>query len=176
MALYTIETHGELQPHIEQEWLLTNGLGGYASSTVVGCNIRRYHGLLCAATNPPVGRVMLLNRIGEILKLDGSTDLVELSVNQFRGNVHPRGDKFLRTFELGDTAKWTFDVNGVRVVKEVQILWQQNVTAIRYTIDPAAHKVELNLLPFVSLRDFHALRSKEWVQFETKGEKSVVCV
>src|SRR3954452_12748901 len=80
MPLYTIETHGELQPHIEQEWLLTNGLGGFASSTVVGCNTRRYHGLLCAATLPAVGRVMLLNRIGEILKVDGSKELQELSV------------------------------------------------------------------------------------------------
>jgi predicted glycogen debranching enzyme len=176
MPLYTIETRGELQPHIEQEWLLTNGLGGFASSTVVGCNIRRYHGLLCAATLPPVGRVMLLNRIGEILKLDGSAELLELSVNQFRGNVHPRGDKFLRKFELGDTARWHFDVNGVKVVKEVQIIWQQNVAAIRYTVDPGKHSVELNLLPFVSLRDFHALRRKEWVQFETKGEEHVVCV
>ena len=61
-----------------------------------------------AATNPPVGRMMLLNRIGEILKLDGSTELLELSVNQFRGNIHPRGDQFLRKFELGETAKWHF--------------------------------------------------------------------
>jgi predicted glycogen debranching enzyme len=176
MPLYTLETHGELQPHITQEWLLTNGLGGFAASTVVGCNIRRYHGLLCAATNPPVGRMMLLNRIGEILRLDGSTELLELSVNQFRGNVHPRGDKFLRKFELGDTAKWHFEAGGVKVIKEVQITWQQNVTAIRYTIDPGKHSVELNLLPFVSLRDFHALRHKEWAQFESKGDEHVVSV
>src|SRR5207253_2880540 len=58
--LYSIETYGELNPYIGYEWLLTNGLGGFASSTVVGCNTRRYHGLLCAATTPPVGRVMTL--------------------------------------------------------------------------------------------------------------------
>jgi predicted glycogen debranching enzyme len=176
MPLYTIETNGQLHPHISQEWLLTNGLGGFASSTVVGCNIRRYHGLLCAATLPPVGRIMLLNRIGEILKLDGSSELLELSVNQFRESIHPHGETFLRKFELGDTAKWTFDVQGVRVEKEIQIAWQQNVTAIRYTIDPGKHSVELNLLPFVSLRDFHALRHNEWVQFETKAEPHVMCV
>src|SRR5204863_7163088 len=117
----------------------------------------------------PVGRVRLLNRIGEIVKLDGSAELLELSVNQFRGNVHPRGDKFLRKFELGDTARWHFDVNGVKVVKEVQILWQQNVTAIRYTVDPGKHSVELNLLTFVSLRDLHALPRQARVQFEHKG-------
>jgi hypothetical protein len=54
-ALYSIETHGQLEPHVSQEWLLTNGLGGFASSSVVGCNTRRYHGVLVAATSwsPP---------------------------------------------------------------------------------------------------------------------------
>src|SRR4051812_14116162 len=84
MSLYTIETSGALHPGLDREWLLTNGLGGFASSTVVGCNTRRYHGLLCAANNPPVGRVVLLSRIGEIVKLDGNPELLELSVNCFR--------------------------------------------------------------------------------------------
>ena len=65
---YRIDTRGQMQPHLSQEWLLTNGLGGFASSTVVGCNTRRYHGLLVAATLPPVGRVMAVNRVGEILR------------------------------------------------------------------------------------------------------------
>src|SRR5687767_2880597 len=126
MALYSIETYGALTPHISQEYLLTNGLGGYASSTVVGCNTRRYHGLLCAATLPPVGRVMALNRVGEVLCLDGQdietpgARLLELAVNQFEhGRLHPRGDQYIRRFELNDVARWEFDVEGVRVVKEV---------------------------------------------------------
>src|SRR6476660_9177959 len=69
-AAFHVQTEGLLHPWVRREWLLTNGIGGFASSTVVGCNIRRYHGLLVAATLPPVGRVMLLNRIGEILKVD----------------------------------------------------------------------------------------------------------
>src|SRR5947209_20373759 len=90
MALYSIETRGRLEPHLKQEWLLTNGLGAFASSSVVGCNTRRYHGLLVAATLPPVGRIMALNRIGEILCLDGKTDrLLEFSINQFREGFHP---------------------------------------------------------------------------------------
>ena len=100
MALYSIETYGELQPHIQEEWLISNGLGGYAAGTVVGCNTRRYHGLLCAAMMPPVGRIMLLNRLGEIIRLDGKEDrLLEFSVNQFGEIFHPRGDKYLRRFD-----------------------------------------------------------------------------
>src|SRR4051812_38468237 len=160
MPLYTIETSGELKPGLDQEWLLTNGIGGFASSTVVGCNTRRYHGLLCAATKPPVGRVILLSRIGEIVKLDGKPELLELSVNCFRENVHPRGDRFLRRFEVDDIARFEFNVSGVTIVKEVQILTKRNVTLIRYTIEPNGHEVELNLLPFVAMRDFHALRRR----------------
>src|SRR4051794_19476085 len=113
MALFTVETYRELKPHDEQEWLLTNGLGGYAMSTVPGMNTRRYHGLLCAATLPPVGRVMTVNRIGEILTLDGKDDqLLEFSCNAFRGSVHPRGDQYLNRFDLGDTAEWQYEIEG----------------------------------------------------------------
>src|SRR6266550_5430292 len=102
-AQYVIETHGELQPGLSQEWVLTNGIGSFAGSSIVGANTRRYHGLLCAATQPPLGRVMTLSRIGEILKLDGDDQLHELSVNCFGGGtIHPRGDRFLRRFKLGD--------------------------------------------------------------------------
>lgn len=158
--LYSIDTHGQLEPYLSQEWLLTNGIGGFASSTILACNARRYHGLLCAATLPPVGRMMMLNRVGEILLLDGKQEMLELSINQFAPDrFHPRGDQYLHRFELDDIARWTFNIDGVTVIKEVQILWLKNVVGIRYTIQPdRPRSVELHLLPFVSLRDFHAVR------------------
>src|SRR5256885_975401 len=64
MPMTAIDTFGQLEPFNQTEWLLTNGLGGFAFGTVVGCNTRRYHGLLIAATKPPVGRVPLLSRFG----------------------------------------------------------------------------------------------------------------
>ena len=160
MALFSIETNGQLEPHIHQEWLLTNGLGGFSSSTVVGCNTRRYHGLLCAATLPPVGRIMTVNRDGEALILDDKADnLLELSVNQFRDRFHPLGDRYLRKFELDDTARWEYSVEGVQVVKELQLLWMQNVAMLRYTVNPGAkRRVQFSVQPFVSLRDFHGTR------------------
>src|SRR5690348_13291943 len=178
MALFSIETYGELEPHFHQEWLLANGLAGFCSSTVVGCNTRRYHGLLCAATTPPVGRVMALNRIGEILYLDGDTDrMLELSVNQFRDGYHPRGDRYLRRFELDDIARWEYDVEGVRILKEVQLLWMKNVVGIRYTIEPDRDRpVRLDLLPFVSLRDFHAERHAQGARFDVAAGEDVVVV
>ncbi len=172
MALYTVETFGKLEPFVHQEWLLTNGLGGFASSSVVGCNIRRYNGLLVAATLPPVGRVMTLNRIGEMLILNGDVDHPhELAVNHFKGAYHPRGEKYLRKFELDDLARWEYQVETVTVTKELQIPWLRNVVGIRYTIQtPPGKTVDLRLFPFVSLRDFHGMRHAAGYDMPTKLE------
>jgi predicted glycogen debranching enzyme len=165
--MYSVETSGRMEPHLSQEWLLTNGLGGFASSSVVGCNTRRYHGLLVAATLPPVGRVMTVNRIGEVLRFDGDDRTREFSVNQFAEGFHPHGEQYLRRFDLWDTARWEYDVEGVRIVKELQLLWMKNVAAVRYTVEPPrGRRVELSLHPFVSLRDFHHSRRAGDIRFE----------
>jgi predicted glycogen debranching enzyme len=176
MSLYTVETYGRLQPHLAQEWLLTNGQGGFAMGTVVGCNTRRYHGVLCAATLPPVGRTMALNRIGEVLCFDGAdiddpgAKLYEISINQFRDRFHPRGDQHLQRFDLDDSARWEYEVEGTKIHKELQILWGKNVAAVRYTIEPAAgRRVQFTLLPFVSLRDFHSERRAEGSHFDLRA-------
>jgi predicted glycogen debranching enzyme len=175
--LYTIDTLGRLDPHVSQEWLLTNGQGGFAAGTVVGCNTRRYHGLLVAATLPPVGRVLALSRLGEQLVLDGNAaGAHEFSVNRFRDAVFPRGDQYLRRFDLGDAARWAYDVDGARVTKQVQLLWGRNVVGVRYDVespDPA-RKLRLSLAPFTGLRDFHAMRRAGDVHFDvTAGPRDV---
>ena len=146
-------------------------MGAFAASTVVGCNTRRYHGLLCAALRPPLGRMMTLSRLGEIVYLDGQSDrLLELSINQFEGNLHPRGDRYLRQFELGRFAKWTYDVEGVEVTKELQLVWGQNVAGLRYVLKPRGPRViRFELLPFVAMRDFHSLRRGTDFPFRTSA-------
>ena len=174
MALYTIATRGELQPHLAQEWLLTNGLGTYAAGTVVGCNTRRYHGLLCAATLPPVGRVMLLNRVAEIVVVNG--EMFDLSINQFGAEFHPRGERNLRQFALDHVATWEYEVQGVRITKELLLPWQQNVAALRYTVHPGKRRTaELQVVPFVSLRDFHGQR-RAWGPFTTEQHMGRVTI
>jgi len=157
---YTVETLGQLEPGLSREWLLTNGAGAFSSGTAVGCNTRRYHGLLCAVTLPPVGRFMTLSRVGEIVTLDDKPERNhELSVNQFGSNFHPRGERYLRSFELTHTARWTYVVEGATVVKELKLMRGRNVVAIRYTITaPPGRRATLRLLPFLAARDFHSLR------------------
>src|SRR5438309_10385226 len=81
---------------IHREALGTNGIGGFASSTIAGLNTRRYHGLLVAATKPPVGRMVLLSKYEETLVLEGRR--FELSSNRYPGVIHPRGHMYLKEF------------------------------------------------------------------------------
>src|SRR5579863_2036872 len=92
------EVCGDLGEASSREWLETNGIGGFASSTIIGLNTRRYHALLTAATNPPAGRVVLLSKAEETLQLGDQR--FELGANRYRDVVHPRGYEFLASFRL----------------------------------------------------------------------------
>src|SRR6476646_1792519 len=87
----------DLNAALSREWLETNGIGGFSSSTIVGLNTRRYHGLLTAATKPTVGRLVLLAKPEETLVIDGRR--YDLS-NQYSGAIHPRGFEFQSGFRL----------------------------------------------------------------------------
>ena len=81
-----------------KEWLETNGIGGFASSTITGMNTRRYHGLLVAATRPPVGRMVLLGKFEERLHIGDA--VYDLSTNQYPGAIHPNGYSYLSEFRM----------------------------------------------------------------------------
>ena len=86
-----------IQEVTEKEWLISNGLGGYASSSVCGTNTRRYHGLLVAAFNPPTDRKVLVSKIEETLSK--GEERFALSTNYYPGVVYPRGYNYLTSFE-----------------------------------------------------------------------------
>src|SRR6266702_902056 len=100
-----------------REWLETNGIGGFSSSTITGLNTRRYHGLLAAATMPPVGRLVLLSKLEETLIVNGRR--YELSTNQYPGAVHPRGFTFQTAFRLDPFPVFSYEVEGVWLEKSV---------------------------------------------------------
>src|SRR6185312_1210363 len=93
---FDFPTGGNLDRALEREWLETNGIGGYASSTLACLNTRRYHGLLVAATRPPVGRMVLLSKLEETLVIGERR--YELSANRYPGAVHPQGYAYLKEF------------------------------------------------------------------------------
>ena len=109
-------TAGDGEPD-GREWLETNGLGGYALSTVTGENTRRYHGLLVAATKPPVGRAVLLSKLEETLVLNGRR--IGLSTNRFPGVTHPEGFRLVSAFRKDPFPTLRWEVDGVVLEKEI---------------------------------------------------------
>ncbi|HEX5000349.1 MAG TPA: amylo-alpha-1,6-glucosidase [Terriglobia bacterium] len=139
-----------------REWLETNGIGGFASSTVAGLNTRRYHGLLIAALRPPTGRVALLSKIEETLVVDGQR--YDIGSNQYAGAVHPRGYLYLESFRLDPFPICTFRVEGVQIEKSVFLVANENTVVIQYRISGQnGRAVSLEIRPLIAFRDYHSL-------------------
>ncbi|MEJ7849403.1 MAG: amylo-alpha-1,6-glucosidase [Pyrinomonadaceae bacterium] len=152
---------GNFEISLVHEWLETNGIGGYASSTVSGAHSRRYHGLLTAATRPPLGRMVLLSKFEETLILDGKR--FELSSNRYPGGIYPDGYKFLKNFRLDPFPVWTFEVNNVEFEKSVFMIYGENSTVCQWKIKSEISnlKCEIELRPLLAFRDHHHLRHED---------------
>ena len=113
---------GDLAAAGRREWLVTNGIGGYASGTLAGLLTRRYHGLLIAALEPPVGRTLLVTRLDETASYGGGD--YALYANRWQGGlVEPPGFHYLERFHLeGTTPVWTFACADALLEKRV---WMQ---------------------------------------------------
>lgn len=150
------------------EWLLANRIGAYASSTVIGCNTRRYHGLLVAAASPPTGRIAALSTVMEELTVGQVR--YELATNEFAGVFSPRGMMYLTEFRNGVAPTFIYHADGVELRKEIMLAESANTVAIRYTVRGGA--ATLRVCPFAALRDFHQLRRARGDQrmtFEAAG-------
>lgn len=145
-----------------REWLETNGIGGYASGTIAGAHTQRYHGLLVAATQPPLGRMLLLSKFEETLILDG--ERFELSTNQYPGEIHPEGYKYLTGFRLEPFPIWTYEVNGVPLEKSVFMPHGENTVVCQWKLKNSAIRNShsaLELRPLLAFRDHHHLRQED---------------
>ncbi len=160
---------------LEREWLETNGIGGYACSTIIGLNTRRYHGLLTAAIDPPVGRAVLLSKLEETLVVGGRE--YPLSANQYPGVVHPEGYLRLVEFRLEPFPTFVYEAACHRLTKIVFMVHGVNTTVIRYraaSLDGEAPAVPLRLrvAPLIAFRYHHALQHENESLDDTVREEN----
>lgn len=139
-----------------KEWLLTNSRGGYASSTIVGCNTRRYHGLLIGSLHPPVNRIMALAGCLEMVVLKGQR--FNLSTFEFKDRFAPAGFGHIKRFRRDVGVHFDYQLNSLGLTKSVYLLRDSDTVALVYDFAGVAEPVEFILRPFVGLRDFHALQ------------------
>jgi glycogen debranching enzyme len=133
------------------EWIETNGLGGWAGSSVTFANTRRYHGMLVAALPRKTERTVLVS------KLDETVNGVDLGANRFRDVIHPRGFEHLVSFRRDVFPVWEYAAGGVNLRKTVVTPRGENLTIILYEVLHCAAPFELRLSPFVAGRDYHSL-------------------
>jgi predicted glycogen debranching enzyme len=140
---------------IQCEWLETNGLGGWAGSTLIGCNTRRYHGLLIAATIPPTERLSLVSKLDEAILLNG--ERFELSTNDYGDVIAPNGYQYLKSFTKNIFPEWIYETPACVVKKTIAMIHGENTTVIIYNIIQAPLSFQLELLPLLSVRGYHTL-------------------
>ena len=167
MINFDLEICTNFEEASSREWLETNGIGGFASGTISGANTRRYHGILTAATKPPLGRITMLSKFEETLTVDGAA--YDLSANQFPGTIYPDGYKYLTSFRLAPFPVWTFEIDGLRLEKKIFMVHGQNAVVCRWrVVTPRSREAKkrsgsigLELRPLLSCVDYHHLQHED---------------
>ena len=155
------ELCGDLATAESREWLVTNGIGGFASGTVAGVLTRRYHGLLMAALEPPLGRTLLLAKLDETVEYEGiyprSGRFYSLYVNRWsNGVIEGDGYKTINRFHLeGSTPVWTYAFGNALLEKRIWMQHGANTTYIQYKLIRASGPLTMEAKAFVNYRDYH---------------------
>lgn len=143
----------ELENGLEKEWIITNGLGGFASSTIIGANTRRYHGLLVAPFMPPAQRHLILSKVDESIEIDGKKYNLYTNICK---NYISEGYKYLESFEKDYIPIFTYKVEDITIKKYICMVYGKNTVTILYKISNKNHKVKLTITPLINFRDFHS--------------------
>jgi predicted glycogen debranching enzyme len=152
----TQEVLSRFDEAMQEEWLVTNGLGGYASSTVLGINTRKYHGLLIAALHPPRDRTVCLAKLDEEACVGGNT--YSLGTNEFHGKIFPQGYLFLKEFSVAPFPRYAYSVQSVEITKTIFMPTGKNAVAVVYKVlNGNGSDMKFKIFPLLNCRHFHSV-------------------
>jgi predicted glycogen debranching enzyme len=156
VILFTRDTLQEIEFVTRREWLVTNGIGGFASGTIGGLNTRRYHGLLVASLQPPVQRTLMVARLDATATYRGQR--YPLATNEFAdGTLAPRGFVHLDSFALdGQLPVWTWLIGDALLEQRLWMAHGRNTTYVSFRLIRGDHPLQLDFAPLCTHRDFHA--------------------
>jgi len=157
----------DLSQALRREWLETNGLGGYSSSSIVCCHTRKYHGLLVANLKEPAGRFVLLSKCEDSIVIDGSEYF--LTIHKYPLIYFPEDNSYLKEFSPEISPHFTFHTGNVVLQKGFMLLPEENTLLIRYGLKKAAAPVYLKVRPLLAYRNIHELAAKnDYIHQETQ--------
>jgi len=170
------EICGNLETAENREWLITNGIGGFASGTISGLSTRSYHGLLLAALQPPVGITLMLTKLDETIGYDGVS--YPLDTNRWAdGTVAPDGYKNIESFGLdGTTPVWVYSCADALIEKRIWMQQGDNTTYVRYKMLRGSLPLTLSVKALVNYRDRHSTTDSENLNYEVVNSKQGIKV
>ncbi len=168
-----LEEDLNLKNGLGKEWIISNGLGAFCSSSIIGANTRRYHGLLVAPLLPPAKRYVLISKLDETLKIgDKSFDLF----TNVCENYVSSGFKYQESFEKIYVPEFIYKIGNVKITKNISMIYGKNIVCVTYKIQGLKEDGSLTLTPIVNFRDFHSLNTNHNYSLKQKIDKSKVRV
>lgn len=137
---------------LKRDWVITNGIGGYCSQSALGCNTRKYHGLLVAPLTPPARRFLVLSKVDESIETDGKQ--YNLYTNIANGDIS-EGYEYLTDFKKEYIPIFTYKVAGITIKKFICMQYGRNTVVVLYRVINHDKETRLTLAPIVNFRDFH---------------------
>lgn len=159
-----------------KEYIVTNGIGGYSSSSLCGMNTRRYHGLLVASLNPPVERYVMVSKVEETV-ISNEGEAIDISTNQYPGTFYPHGYLHQHSFSKTPIPTFSYHLNKrIHIDKSVCMLQGSNTVIVEYT-NSGKEDFQLKLNPFYVLRDYHSLNKENSIHaYTTEIQNGVLVV
>ena len=164
-----------LENGIKKDWIITNGIGGYSSSTILGINTRKYHGLLVAPLNPPAKRYVILSKVDESFESDGKEHILYSNMGK---NYISTGYKYLTSFEKEYVPIFTYEVDGAVIKKFICMDYGKNTVCVLYNIKNNDKRTKFKITPIINFRDFHTTtpNTNFYLKQEIKNQKVKVIV
>ena len=156
----------DLNQALEKEWIITNGIGGFASSTIIGANTRKYHGLLVAPIIPPARRTLILSKLDESVEIDGRK--YDLYTNVGKNHIS-QGFKYQESFEKDYMPIFTYKVEDTEITKIICMEHSKNTVGVYYKIKNGKSNSKLILAPIMNFRDVHGMNNNHFYNIEQKS-------
>lgn len=148
------EIDEEIKKSLKRDWIITNGIGGFCSQSALGCNTRKYHGLLIAPLTPPARRFLILSKLDESIETNGTK--YNLFTNMANGEIS-EGYKYLVDFKKEYIPIFTYKVENIIIKKFICMDYGKNTVVVYYQIKNQNAEAKLTLAPVVNFRDFHSI-------------------
>jgi predicted glycogen debranching enzyme len=161
----TSEAISNFNEALNKEWILTNQLGGYSASTILGMNTRKYHGLLVAALDPPGGRTVCLAKLDE--EVFAENRFYALGSNEFHGNIFPQGYRFLNEIVIAPFPSYRYNLMEIKVRKTIFMLKGKNATVVTYNVlNQGDADAKIRIFPLLTCRHFHSVIDRKQIPFD----------